>query len=312
MSISTSICGIKLGSCFMNASGCWCMTEKELDELYSSQIGCIVSKSGTITSRDGNKEPRFYMNDYGSINSMGLPNQGYQFYLEYGNKINFPYIQSIYPFNVDELETMLYNINNKVNSQRLIEINLSCPNIVSSKETHTFENYEKSFDKIKQMKVDNLILGTKLPPFYELNHFDIMANLLLKYDIRFITCINSVVNGLIIDLVNEETVIAPKNGLGGIGGLYCKPIALSNVYNFHKLIGDKIDIIGCGGISTANDAFEYILCGAKAVQIGTHLVRNNPDIFGELNKNLEKILINKNYDSLELFRGKIRVKSFKD
>ena len=69
-------------------------------------------------------------------------------------------------------------------------------------------------------------------------------------------------------------VIKPKNGFGGIGGKVIKPIALANVHKFYTLTNSSI--IGCGGISTGNDIFEYILCGAECVQIGTHLYKNGP------------------------------------
>jgi len=310
MNLSTTIGGIPFTSCLMNDSGCWCTTEQELDNLKDSLSGAIVSKSSTIQHRKGNPEPRLYLDQYGSLNSMGIPNLGYQFYMNYGNQVtNKPFIQSIYPFNVTELETMLFDINKIVNIKRLIEINFSCPNITSQTETYNFKIFNEYLDRINQMQLDNLVLGLKLPPFYELYHFDQMANLLLRFQdkIKFITCINSIVNGLIIDHEAESTRIQPKNGLGGIGGIYCKPTALSNVYNFHRLLGDKIDIIGCGGCSSGIDVFEHLLCGAKAVQIGTHLMRNGPYCFEPITNELIDIMESKKYQQISDYRGKVHV-----
>jgi dihydroorotate dehydrogenase (fumarate) len=291
----------------MNASGCWCTTEKELDELYNSNCAALVSKSGTINSRTGNSEPRLYVDSMGSINAMGLPNLGYKFYLDYGKKvINKPFIQSIHPFSIDELDIMLKDID-LIKTKRLVEVNVTCPNIVNGGNENSFENFEKYMDRIKQMNLQNVKCGLKLSPIYELDHFDRMSNLLLKYDIGFITCVNSVPNGLIIDPINEITRIFPKGGVGGIGGSYIKPIALSNVYNFHKRIGNTIDIIGCGGINRGFDAFEYILCGAKAVQVGTHLVKDKPKCFDIINYELEYLMKAKNYDTVDDFRGKLKI-----
>jgi dihydroorotate dehydrogenase (fumarate) len=110
--ISTRIADISLSSCLMNASGCHCTTENEWDDLRNSQLGAIVSKSSTIEPRAGNYLPRFYIDQYGSINSMGIPNHGYDFYSNYGISCHQPFIQSIYPFNTVELKKMLENINN--------------------------------------------------------------------------------------------------------------------------------------------------------------------------------------------------------
>lgn len=305
--VATNICGIKLNSCVMNASGCWCTTEQELDELYKSHSGGIVSKSGTINSRMGNNEPRLYIDNSGSINAMGLPNLGYKFYLEYGKKIiDKPFIQSIHPFSVDELGIMLGDIDS-IKTKRLVEINFTCPNIISGGNENNFENYEKYMDKIKQSNVENIICGLKLAPIYELSHFDIMSNLLLKYDIKFITCVNSIPNGLMVDPINEITRIFPKGGMGGVGGNYIKPIALSNVYNFSKRLDDKIDIIGCGGVNRSLDVFEYILCGAKAVQVGTHLMRDGVKCFDIINYELEYLMKAKGYDKLDDYYKKLKI-----
>lgn len=310
MNLSTTIGNIPVSSCLMNASGCWCTTEQELDNLEDSLSGAIVSKSSTIQPRTGNPEPRFCLDEYGSINSMGIPNLGYQFYMNYGNHvIDKTFIQSIYPFSEDELVTMLSDINKTVNTRRLVEINFSCPNLTHHSETYSFETFEKYLVRINQMQLDNLVMGLKLPPFYELKHFELMSELLLKYQnkIRFITCINSVVNGLFVDHIKESTIIVPKNGLGGIGGVYCKPTALSNVYNFYRLLGDKIDIIGCGGCSNGIDVYEHLLCGAKAVQIGTHLMRMGPGCFEVIASELKEIMESQNYQQISDFRGKVRV-----
>src|SRR5579872_5331194 len=279
MDISTTIAGIKLNSCIMNASGCLCVSQKELDDLCESKAGAVVSKSGTIEVRKGNLSPRLYLDEYGngSINSMGLPNLGFEFYLNYenngnnvinesfklnyGNKaINKPFIQSIHPFSLEELDVMLEKLD-AIERKRLVEINISCPNIIGKGNDNLFGEYDKYMKRVNESNLKNIICGFKLAPIFELEHFDLMSELLLKYDVKFITCINSLSNGLMVDIDKEETRIFPKLGLGGIGGIYCKPIALANVYNFAKRVGDKIDIIGCGGIEKGSDIFEYLLCG---------------------------------------------------
>ncbi len=113
-------------------------------------------------------------------------------------------------------------------------------------------------------------------------------------------------NGLIIDPVKERIVIRPKNGFGGIGGPGIKPIALSNVNMFYSLLTPKVDIIGCGGISTGIDVFEHILAGASAVQIGTVLVENGPKCFQNITEELEVIMDKKGYKSIKEFQGNLQ------
>jgi dihydroorotate dehydrogenase (fumarate) len=192
-----------------------------------------------------------------------------------------------------------------INKSSLVELNIACLNIPNG--DISFNNYEKYLDNINQTRLQNIIIGLKLPPFFELNHFDIMSSLLLKYNTKFITCVNSLPNGLFIDPIDEITRIAPKNGLGGIGGLYLKPIGLSNVFNFSKLLNNKVDIIGCGGVSSGNDIFEYILCGAKAVQVGTHLIKHGTKCFDELEIELLDIMKIKKYNNIHDFHNKINV-----
>ncbi len=105
MSLATTIGDQSLNSCLSNASGCWCRLKTELDELQLSKCSMIVSKSSTILKREGNPHPRFYMDQNGSINSMGLPNEGFDFYLNYGKSptLSKIYCQSIYPFSLNEL-----------------------------------------------------------------------------------------------------------------------------------------------------------------------------------------------------------------
>lgn len=309
--LETTIANVKLNSVLMNASGCLCTTEDELNNLFNSNSGCVVSKSSTLIARDGNPKPRLNIsvdhNGMNSINSMGLPNLGYKFYTEYGMKNKSkPYIQSLYSFSLDEFSEMASYIDNTIDYKQLIELNVSCPNLINKSTKTNFDVYESYMELIKQNQYKNLIIGFKMAPLYESTDFDNMSNLLLKYNVPFITCINSIPNGLYVDHINETTVIYPKNGLGGVGGSAIKPTALSNVYNYYKRLNNKVDIIGCGGITTGIDAFEHILCGAKAVQIGTNLMWEEYSCFDRIGNELIQIMKDKKYESIHDFYGKIK------
>ena len=98
-------------------------------------------------------------------------------------------------------------------------------------------------------------------------------------------------------------IIKPKNGLGGLGGSIVKPVGLSNVNMFSN--NTRFDIIGCGGISTCEDAFEHILCGASAVQIGTAFYKNK-NIFNKIVNNFVPFIKDKNYNKINEFKGQIK------
>lgn len=296
----TKISNIILPNYIMNASGCLCTTIEELNELKNNNYtGAIVSKSCTLNKRTGNEEPRLHFDDYGSINSMGIPNLGIDVYLDYiqNNKFDKPFILSVFPFDIIELNTIFNKISNAIkksnNDYILIEINLSCPNITNKSIIgYEFEEFEKYLEKIKNLRELNMIIGIKLPPYYLNKDFDKVSDLLTKYKdtINFITCINSVIGGLMIDIEKGSNVIVPNDGYGGIGGLYCLPIGLANVRKFRSKLGYNMSIIGCGGISSGEDVYKYKLCGADAVQIGTHLYKNGLNVFKKINDEFINIL----------------------
>lgn len=316
-SLHTTLAGILLSSPIYNASGCLCTLDTELNDLAESKSAAILTKSSTINPRDGNEHPRFYLGSNYSINSMGIPNKGFKHYINYyksylSTNLTKPYIQSLYPFDKEELVTMFDYINNNLDMttqnktlwQYLIELNVSCPNVNNNIMLNKIEEY---LDTIKQNNKHNITIGLKLPPYYLRYEFDNVSNLLLKYEdyVKYVVSINSVVNGLDIDVENESLRIVPNNGLGGIGGDPALPVALSNVYQFNLRLQGTIDTVGCGGVSSGNDVFKYLLVGAKAVQVGTELIRNGTECFDKINKELSELIESKGYKKISDFQGKL-------
>ena len=322
--LKTKLKNLEFSTPFINASGCLCRGKNELNQLMSSKYknDAVISKSSTIYHRDGNESPRYKEYSNLSINSMGLPNNGIFYYLNYfeTNSSNKKKFISLSGMTLDENIIMLektYEYYIKNNRIQGVEINLSCPNIKGKSQVgYDFDsmlNYlTKIFKTVNRFEsdiknIDNkLLIGFKLPPYFDIVHFEKVADILSKFDrIDFITCINSVGNGLVIDTESESVVIKPKNGFGGIGGSVVKPTALANVHKFYQLLGNKIEIIGCGGITNGDDVFQHILAGASIVSIGTELMKQGPIIFNNLNEQLINIMKKKGYNSIEDFRGKL-------
>lgn len=292
----------------MNASGVHCMTVEELTALENSAAGAFITKSATLAPREGNPEPRYADVPLGSINSMGLPNNGVDYYLDYALKYQMnheaPLFFSVAGTSVDENIALLQKIQDS-DFQGITELNLSCPNVPGKPQVaYDFPLTEKILTEVFQFFAKPL--GVKLPPYFDMAHFDQMAEILNKFPLTYVNSINSIGNGLYIDPESDQVVIRPKEGFGGIGGEYVKPTALANVRAFATRLKPEIKIIGTGGILTGQDAYEHLLCGATMLQIGTQLQKEGPAIFERIAQELEAIMKKKGYQSIADFRGKVK------
>ncbi|KHD45199.1 dihydroorotate oxidase [Streptococcus hongkongensis] len=306
ISTATKIANFEFANCLMNAAGVYCMTKKELLTIEHSQAGSFVTKTGTLEKREGNPEPRYAVTEFGSINSMGLPNLGFHYYLDFlielskdsTSKNHFLSVVGVSP---EDTHTILKAIQES-DYQGLVELNLSCPNVPGKPQiAYDFETTSQLLAEI--FSYFTKPLGVKLPPYFDIVHFDQAAEVFNQFPIKFVNCVNSIGNGLVID--DERVIIKPKNGFGGIGGDYIKPTALANVHAFYQRLNPSIQIVGTGGVKSGRDAFEHILCGASMVQIGTALQEEGPEIFERITEELKEIMKEKGYQSLDDFHGKL-------
>ena len=308
MKQETTFAHTKFANPFMNASGVHCMTIEDLQELEKSDAGAYITKSCTLEKREGNPSPRYVDLALGSINSMGLPNLGFDYYLDYVLEVqqnqDKPTFFSIAGMSPEENLEMLDRIQKSAFSG-ITELNLSCPNVPGKPQlAYDFQATEQLLEKV--FAFFKKPLGVKLPPYFDLAHFDQMVDILNKFPLTYVNSVNSVGNALYIDTEEEAVVIKPKNGFGGLGGQYIKPTALANVRAFYTRLKPEIQIIGTGGIETGQDAFEHLLCGASMLQIGTALHKEGPEIFPRIIRELQEIMDKKGYQSIDEFRGKLK------
>ncbi|KKR78133.1 MAG: Dihydroorotate dehydrogenase [Candidatus Curtissbacteria bacterium GW2011_GWA1_40_9] len=305
--ISTKIAGVKLETCVFNTSGPADETLKQLEVIAKSKSSVITMKSCTLEPREGNPVPRYANLEFGSINSMGLPNLGYKAYVEFSKilkkKYKKPVVASICGMSLEDNIKIFKAFNNSLVD--IIEFNPGSPNTIGKpivgydpKET---ERLLKGVSKVAKKP-----FGIKLPPYFDLNQYDQIAKVIKRYPVKFVTCINSIGNGLAINAKSEKPFIKPKGGLGGIGGKYVKFTALANVRRFYEIFEDRIQVVGVGGVYSGVDAFEFILAGASAVQVGTAFLQNGPGIFAKVQKELISIMDKKGYKSISSFRGKLK------
>lgn len=298
----------------MNASGVYCTTKDELFALGNNNLttGVIVTKSITKEPREGNPQPRIWASSTQniSINSSGLPNLGHEAYLpilkDLSTQTTKPIICSMAPLNVfDKSMIETYSDQDFIDG---FEINYSCPNLCDSNSgvSTPFEYYNK-FRTLREIVGNEKHLGCKLPPYFNQDIVEEMADVFNECKLDSITCINSISNGLYIDTSTFRSCIVPKEGHGGLGGCIVKPTALANIHWFYKELKSSCSIIGCGGIESGNDLLEHILCGAKAGQIGTAFWKEKHGVFKRVYDEFTEICKEKNIESIEQICGKVNV-----
>ena len=300
--LPTNIGSITLTNVLYNASGVHCTLKSELEELSHSSVGAVVSKSCTLSYRKGNAHPRYYENSLCSINSTGLANQGYDYY---GNiHLGKPYFVSVCGLSLDNNLKIVDHINQCSNVDG-IELNLSCPNIIGkSLVGYDMDATDTMLRKVSELGIQKCF-GLKLPPYFDHAHFQAMAEIIHPYKIDFLTCVNSLGKGLVIDPLTDRPAIKPKGGFGGVGGSVIKSVALANVRKWSELM--SCDIVGCGGVICGRDIYEHILCGAKAVQIGTQLKKEGCSVFDRLLGELKTEMKRHHVTTIEEFRGKLQI-----
>ncbi|MGX7418199.1 dihydroorotate oxidase [Carnobacterium gallinarum] len=309
MSLKTTINQFTFENCLMNASGVHCLTSTDMLDVLNSDAGAVITKSATPQERAGNPSPRYFDVPLGSINSMGLPNNGFDYYLEFvlgqqDKTPEKPLFFSVAGMSFNENIDMLTKIQESTYTG-LTELNLSCPNLPGKPQVgYDFEQTELILTEVFSFFTKPL--GVKLPPYFDIVHFEQMADILNKFPLTYVNSINSIGNGLYIDIDAESVVIKPKNGFGGLGGDYVKPTALANVRAFRTLLKPEIAIVGTGGIKSGQDAFEHILCGASMLQIGTQLQKEGTAAFERISRELAEVMAEKGYQTLDEFRGKLK------
>jgi dihydroorotate dehydrogenase (fumarate) len=256
----------------------------------------------------------------GSINSEGLPNQGIDYYISAKvcdgvKETGKPYIVSISGLKLADNLEMLSRISSSHAAGcniAAVELNLACPNI-PGKPTIAYD-FEQMRDILKQVtdhetfRASGLPLGIKLAPYFDIPHYEMATEIINSHKdrIRFVVTMNTIGNALLVDGESEMALIKPKSGYGGLGGGFTKQIALANVRQLSQRLAPEIDVVGVGGIATGMDAFEMVLCGAKAVQVATTHWLEGPECFDRIAKELESIMKRKGYTSISDYRGKLK------
>ena len=264
--LSVNVTGaLRLANPVMAASGTWGYGDEYGDIVDVQKLGAIICKGTTLTPRDGNPQPRIVEVTGGVLNSVGLQNIGVEALIAEKAPLwatwRVPVLVNIAGNTVEEYAQVAARLKG-VAGVSGIEVNISCPNV--SKGGMHFGT-----DPSSASEVTAAVKGaTSLPVIVKLspNVTDItaIAQAVEKAGADAVSLINTV-SGMAIDLKQRKPLLG--NISGGLSGPAIKPIALWMVYRVAGCV--KIPVIGCGGITSAADALEFIMAGATAVQVGT-------------------------------------------
>lgn len=295
-SLVTSIGKIQLERPVMLASGILGISLDVFSRLYRSGAGAVVSKSLSTEPWDGYPNPTIFgVNGGGWINAVGLSNPGAPNFAKMiePNK-DVPIIISLVGSIPEDFSTMVEQFkNSKVIAY---ELNLSCPHVakVGLEVGDDPELVKKIVSTVKNSTSIPVIAKVGLGTTHYLN----TVSAAIDSGIDAITAINTI-RAIAIDVETQRPILSNK--FGGLSGTPIKPIALRCVYE----ISSKYDIpiIGCGGISTWEDAIEFILAGASAIQIGSAIGDNWIHVFNDINKGILQYMKRKGYSKIDEMIG---------
>ncbi len=263
--MAVSLGRLKLNNPVMTASGTFGYGEEYAGYVDLNKLGAIVVKGLSLKPRLGNPPPRIMETTGGMLNAVGLQNIGVDAFIE--EKIPFlrqydtKVIANIYGETYDEYKKVARKLSS-VKGIHALEVNISCPNVKNG--GLSFGSDPKIAARMTRAVKDE----TSLPVIVKLtpNVTDIaaIAEAVEKAGADAISLINTL-TGMSVDLKTRRPHL--KNITGGLSGPAIKPVALRMVWQVVQRV--SIPVIGIGGIMTAEDALEFLVLGAKAVQIGT-------------------------------------------
>lgn len=262
VSLGVEVGGLRLQNPVMPASGTFAEGLARVMDL--NRLGAFVTKTITREFRAGNPVPRVCETTEGLINSIGIPSKGLDYFRD--NVVPFyrayspPLVVSISAPTVDGFASMARDLT--IPGVAAIEANISCPNIEEDGRSFAMEPRLTEAVTAAMRRATARPLWVKLTP----NTGDIVAVARAAEAGGADAVV--VANTILAMRIDTET-FRPKLGnvLGGLSGPAVKPIALRMVYQCADKLA--IPVIGCGGIATAEDAVEFMLAGARAVQVGT-------------------------------------------
>jgi len=295
--LATEIAGLKLKNPTMLAAGILGLSGSFLRRIAEAGAGAVVTKSVGLKPRVGYPNPTVVQVDCGLLNAMGLPSPGIHDFAEEikeAKKGGVPVIVSIYGFSPEDFAEVA-GIAVKEGADAL-ELNLSCPHVEKTG-SEIGQNPRLVAEVVREIKnkVDKPVF-VKLTP--NVADIALLAETAVKAGADAITAINTV-RAMTIDIETTRPLLA--NRIGGLSGPAIKPIAVRCVYEIHRRV--DAPVVGCGGATTWQDAVEFMLAGASAVQIGTAVAFEGLEVFKSVAEGIEAYLKKMGFGSVKEIVG---------
>ena len=279
----TEIAGLKLRNPTMLASGVWGVTGDIMRRVAEAGAGAVVTKSCSLKPREGNPGPTIVEVPSGLLNAIGLSNPGISLIKDEivdAKKAGVPVIVSVFGFSPSD-----YSKSARV-AETLgadaVELNVSCPHVSGVGEIGQNPALLSKITRNVKKAID-IPVFVKLSP--NVANIVVMGLAVERARADAITAINTV-RAMAIDIHVHLPVLSAK--IGGLSGPAIKSVAVRCVYELAENV--KLPIIGVGGITTWEDAVEFFLAGASAIQIGTAVLHRDLQVFAEVAEGLSNYM----------------------
>ncbi len=280
----TKIAELKLVNPTMLAAGVLGLSAPAMMRAAAAGAGAVVTKSVGLKPRMGYPNPTVVQVDCGLLNAIGLSSPGIHSFsgeIKEAKKGGVPVVVSIYGFSPEDFAEVA-----RVAAEEgadALELNVSCPHVEKTgSEIGQNPRLVAEVVKVVKRSVDKPVL-VKLTP----NVVDIasVAEEAAKAGADAVCAINTV-RAMTIDIETTRPVLANK--IGGLSGPAIKPVAVRCVYEIYRRV--DVPVVGCGGVTTWQDAVEFMLAGASAVQIGTAIAFEGLDVFRSVAEGIDSYL----------------------
>lgn len=301
LNLAVSLGRIKLKNPVVMCSGTFSSGIEYLEFYDVSMLGAVTTKSFSLNSKPGNPPPRIWETPCGILNSIGLQNDGIDFFIDQSlpktKSLGVKIILSIFGQDVDEFEKIALKIKEIQSDLIAAELNLSCPNVKEGGRAlgSNPENVEKITTAVSKILSLPLIvkLGSDTDCIVE------SAKRAKSGGAEAISVTNTIV-GTAVDIQTFKPQLG--NILGGLSGPAIKPISLAKVYILYK--ENILPIIGMGGVYSWKDALEFLIMGASAVGVGSANFVNY-DAGKKIIEGLKTYLEERNINDINEIIGKV-------
>ncbi|WP_072906209.1 dihydroorotate dehydrogenase [Malonomonas rubra] len=291
--LAVEIAGLKLKNPVMPASGTFGYGEEYAPYLDLNQLGAIVTKGLSLNPKAGNPTPRICETVSGMLNAIGLQNVGIEDFIKHKmpflDQYNSPVIVNFFGNTLEEYVEVAARLED-VPGVAGLEMNISCPNVKQGGIVFGTEASAASAVVSQVRKKTSKPLIVKLTP--NVTDIRVTAKAVEDAGADAISLINTL-TGMAVDVKTRKPRLA--NTIGGLSGPAIRPIAVRLVHQVVQAV--DVPVIGIGGISRAIDALEFLIVGAKAVQVGTaNFV--DPNAMATIIDDLEEFCQNEGIDDI--------------